>query len=536
MKGFEAIPELIRAIGSPAVFAVLASTNGPYLAHGSSSGAFPLIRTRHEETATAAAAAYSRVSGLVGITSVQRGPGIANSINALMVAKSVHSPLVVLVAESPATKEKTAKNVNQRALVESIGVGFHHANLPSDLEREFMSAVGAAEWSGIPQVLSIADGILEADTSLVGMNPISPDTAQPDPQSIASAIDTIEGSRRPLIIAGHGAIHSEARSALEMLADLIGARLGNSLYGSGFFAGHPRDLGLCGTWASRVVQQDVAACDVVLGFGASLNRHTSGEGLLFAGSHVIHCEIDLDQPSRASSPELALLGDARLTAVALIEEWERRQNSRRPLVGDVPTSEDIRRSVLDVDLGHDPSRGPDIREAYDFFDSCLPEDRIVVTDSGRHLPPMLSLVRVTGSRGIVHSRGYGSVGLGIGAAIGAATARPDRPVTLFCGDGGFTMASQELDTIRRYELNIKIVVMNDLMYGAEVRYLRGFGLGPEVLEMSFPDVALLARTYGGAGVCVRSLEELHAIDLSGRGLQVIDVRIDPDIQGSDALG
>lgn len=543
MKGFEAIAELIRASGSPTVFAVLASTNGPYLAHGSATGAFPLVKTRHEETATAAAAAFSRASGLVGISSVQRGPGLANAINALMVAKSVHTPLVVLVAESPATKDTTAKNVHQRALVESIGVGFHHAFDGGDIEARYYDAVRAARWNGCPQVLSIGDAVMRDDVTLT--QDLATATAPAaltevngpvDGEAIAAAVDALERSARPLIVGGIGAIRAGVRAQLVELAELTGARLANSLQGTGLFAGHPRNLGLCGTWAPRLVQEELARTDVVLGVGATLNRHTTAGGTVFGSARIIHCEIDPDQPVMATSTDLALLGDARDVVPALVAEWRRRGLPARPAPGDVPTTDDVRASVMKVDIGHDPARGLDVREVLTEFDRRLPADRVVVTDSGRHLVSVPTLVGARDAHSFVLSRGYGSVGLGLGAAIGAAAAHPGRPVTLFCGDGGFTMAAQELDTIREHGLDVTVVVLNDLMYGAEVRYLAKFGLPPDVLRMGFPDVEPLARAYGGVGVVVRTSQELADLDLPAKGLVIVDARIDPEADAHDAVG
>jgi thiamine pyrophosphate-dependent acetolactate synthase large subunit-like protein len=109
-------------------------------------------------------------------------------------------------------------------------------------------------------------------------------------------------------------------------------------------------------------------------------------------------------------------------------------------------------------------------------------------------------------------------------------------VVLFCGDGGFTMASQDLDSIRYNELDVTIVVINDEMYGAEVKYLRSYGLSTDVLRMSFPDVTALADAYGGRGVVIRDIDELGEVDLEPRGLLLIDVRIDPIADASDAVG
>jgi thiamine pyrophosphate-dependent acetolactate synthase large subunit-like protein len=446
--------------------------------------------------------------------------------------------MVLMVAESPATKDVTAKgDLDQRALAGIIGAGFHHAATPAQLEAAFLSAMRDARWNGSPQVLSLGDGLLQAEVDLTGLelDKISPEF-ELDPASVRAAVDALERAERPLVLAGQGAVLADCRKELEQFADLIGARVANSLYATSFFSGHPHDLGLCGTWSASIAQSYYAATDVVVAFGASLNRYTTASGTIFGNAQIIHCEIDPDQPLRATTPDLALLGDAGETVQALMDEWRRRGLGERPALGSAPRIEDIRRSIRDADIGHDPRRGVDPRQVYAELDQRLPQDRVVVTDSGRHLKTIPSMVSARDARSFVISRGYGSVGMGIGSAIGAASALPDRRVVLFCGDGGFTMASQDLDSIRYNELDVTIVVINDEMYGAEVKYLRSYGLSTDVLRMSFPDVTALADAYGGRGVVIRDIDELGEVDLEPRGLLLIDVRIDPIADASDAVG
>jgi thiamine pyrophosphate-dependent acetolactate synthase large subunit-like protein len=386
-------------------------------------------------------------------------------------------------------------------------------------------------------VVSIGDGVTAAEVELCGADAPPGDVGYDlDPESIVAAVDLLEASQRPLIVAGHGAVHADVRAELERLAALIGARLTNSLYGCQFFSGHPHYLGLCGTWSPSLAQRAFEASDVVVAAGASLNRYTTARGTIFGSAKIIHCEVDPDQPLAASAPELALVGDLATTIPALIDEWQRRGLAPRSVAGESPSIEAIKASVMAVDLGHDPERGLDLRDVYFEIDRKLPDDRIIVTDSGRHLACLPSLVGARDARSFIMSRGYGSVGMGLGAAIGAAAAHPQRPVVLLCGDGGFTMAAQELDTIRRHRMNITIVVINDEMYGAEVRYLRGFGLPTDVLNLDLGDVAAIASAHGGSGVVVRTRDELLDLELPSSGLFIVDARIDPELDGRAAVG
>lgn len=536
MMGYQAIPALINRAGLPVVYTMIAGTNAPWLGEGVRTGAFRLVRTRHEETAVAAATAHTRVTGTLGVCTVQRGPGFANSINALLAATHCHSPMLMIVAESPATKELSAKNIDQRRFSELIGAGFHHVATAAELEDGFQRAVAAAYRAGVPQVLSIGDGVLEGRLELTGdPTPAEVETPEaPEPESISACIDVLVSARRPLIIAGQGAVLSGCRGDLERLAELTGAPLATTLYATHLFAGHANNIGLCGTWAPNVALEYLTQADVVAAFGASLNGYTTASGAVLAGAKVIHCEVDVERPCLASAPELALLCDAGVAARALVRECERWGMRGRPTPPDAPTLADIRAGLLRVDLGNDPARGIDVRHAYAVLDERLPAGRIVVTDSGRHLAPIPTLISVDDARSWVMSRGYGSVGLGIGAAIGAASAT-NRPVVLLCGDGGLMMAAQDLDAVRINGLDLTVVVLNDEMYGSEIKHLVKYGLDVGIAAQPLPDIPTLAAAFGGRGVVVRTLSELEHLEVRHGGLTIIDVRIDPFLLGAYAV-
>jgi len=250
---------------------------------------------------------------------------------------------------------------------------------------------------------------------------------------------------------------------------------------------------------------------------------------MFPGAKIIQCELDVDQGFKASSPQLGLLGDAGACVRALTAEWRRRGHGSRPVSARVPSRDDIERSILEVDLGHDPERGLDPRTVHVIFNRKLPANRIVVTDGGRAGIPLPALLDAQDAQSWITSRGYGSIGLGIGASIGASVAAPDRPIVLFCGDGGFMMSAQELDTIRLHHLDVTIVIMNDAQYGSEIKYLNKLGLDLEVAQQSMPDIMLLAKAFGGSGVILETDHDLDKVELPLSGLFLVEVRIDPEI-------
>ena len=292
---------------------MLGGSNVPWAAEGARTGAFEVVRTRHEETSVHAATGYARATGRIGVCTVTRGPGFVNALNGLIAATYSHVPLLVVVGESPSVnthKEYTEQQVDQKGLAQVAGFGFTHVSKADQLESTFWEALRRAYWNGCPQVISTSKEIEGDNIELADEIPSLDRNAPPDVASVNLIVDAIERSKRPVILAGQGAVLSGARGALIELAELTGARLTTSLRAHRLFSGHPHDLGLCGSWSAPVVRDLLAQTDLALAFGASLNTKTTDADSIFGSAKIVHCEIDIDHPFRASSPDLALLGDA----------------------------------------------------------------------------------------------------------------------------------------------------------------------------------------------------------------------------------
>nr|WP_292653227.1 thiamine pyrophosphate-binding protein [Nocardioides sp.] len=532
--GHVGVAQLLASRGFDTVFSMLGGTNVPWIGAGVADGLLRLVPTRHEATCVSAAVGYARSTGKVGLCSVSRGPGFANAVNALIAAQRNHSPIMLVVAESPSPDSMTAQNVDQRGFTELIGAGFHHAGTFAELPAALDAAVTAAEWDGQPQVLSLADRIVdeEIDDLPAGRAP-GRSRGAPDAASITTAVDMLAAASRPVIVAGQGAVHADAGAALADLAEETGAALATSVLANQLFAGHPHDLGLSGGWAPVASRATLRECDLVLVFGASFNQFTSGHGKLFSNPAVVQCDVNAAAVAEVVPVDLALIGDARDTAALLLDEWRLRELGRRQPPS-LPSRHEIRESVHAVPL--ETSTGLDPREVYRVLDEVLPPNRVIVTDSGRSLPTLISLVGTPSARDFLVGRGYGSIGLGLGTAIGASAGRPDAPVFLVCGDGGLMMSAQELDAVRLAGLDLTIIVMNDLQYGAEVKHLRKYGLPDDIAQQAPPDLVGLARVFEGSGQLVTTLDDLRGLTLPPHGLHLVDVRIDPEIEGTRALG
>lgn len=540
MRGFEAVPELLRQAGVDTVFGLLGGSNAPWVAQGVQSGSLHFVRTRHEETCVTAAAGYARATGGLGICTTTKGPGFTNSINALIAATRGHAPILLITGEGKLTKAKalgSSQEVDQEGLSAIVGCGYHSVSDLKDLESTFWDAVRGALHTGRPQVLCLADRWFEEEIVLSSeaAQSVRPDLA-PDEESVGAVVEALSKAEHPLILAGWGAVMSGAHDKLVELAELSGARLANTLRANRFFSGHDRDLGLCGSWSPPAIRELIGQSDLVLSFGASLSKHTTEAGGIFGAANIVQCEVDEDAKFQASSPEFFLYADAAIAADRLVGAWNAAGFGTKPAPSAAPTRQQVAEAILAIDLNHDPARGIDPRAAYVKLDAVVPKERIVVTDNGRFVATSPSLIDADGATSWLIGNAYGSVGLGLGAAIGAAAAHPDKPVLLISGDGGFAMAAQELDAIRQAGINnITVAIINDELYGSDMKYLKRFGLPGDVLYQPLPDLTALAAVYGGTGHLITDLGQLDSIDLATPGPTLLDIRVDPEVNVRAAI-
>jgi len=271
--------------------------------------------------------------------------------------------------------------------------------------------------------------------------------------------------------------------------------------------------------------------DCVLVFGASLNFLTTSFGTSLPQVPLIQVDAVRTNIGRWFAADVSLVGDARLVAEQLIEALPERSATAKPF-----HSESVRHLISSFDPVRDfqaanTARTLDPRTLALELEKILPQDRNIVVDGGNFLGvvPYLS-VPDPGCFKMIGD--FASIGLGFGAALGVAKARPDKTTVLVVGDGGFLMTIGELETVVREDLPIVIVVMNDCAYGAELHFLR---LRQQPVTKSvFPDVdfAPIAASFGFEAATIRTLEDLHKFAAKLRmpeGPTLIDCKINADV-------
>jgi len=534
----QAVAGALVDLGADRVFGVIGSGNYVVTTTLDARGA-RFVAARHESAAVCMADGYARASGRVGVASVHQGPGLTNALTGLAEAAKSRTPLLLLAADTPAAAVHSNFRVDQAMACAAVGAVVERVHTPQsaldDVERAWRRARNHRRTVVLLLPLDVqAAELPRSRPSAAGPLPRSP---APAPAAISEAADLIQRSRRPALLAGRGAVLGDARERLIALADTIGAVLATSAVANGLFAGHPYDLGISGSFASPTAADLLAGADLVVGFGASLNNWTTKHGALIApDAGVVQVDLDEEAIGARRPVDVGVVADAAEAAGGLLEELRRRgvrgQGLRSPeLAARIAGGRWRDQPYQDASTGStiDP------RTLTIALDDLLPADRALAVDSGHFMGWPVMYLQVRDARAFVFNQAYQSIGLGLGAAIGAAVADPGRVTVAALGDGGTFMSLGELETAARLRLPLLLVVYNDDAYGAEVHHFADQVEGLELVRFPETDIAAIGRAVGADGVTVRGLGDLKAVEswLAHRDRPlVVDAKVTPTVVGA----
>ncbi len=537
MRVSEAIGRTLVERGVEVCFGLAGSGNFTVLNALQTAGV-AFYSSRHECGAVAMADGYTRASGRIAVASVHQGPGFTNTLTGLTEAAKCRTPLLVLAADMPPGTQWSNFKIDQGSLAETAGAVSERVRGPETAAADAARALRRARVERRPVVLNIPItfvGVYCDGGSYAAPHSPTLEPPRPSDHSVVRVADLLEGASHPAIIAGRGAALSEAREALEALADRVGAILATSAMGHGLFAGYPYDVGIAGGFSSSLALELLSQADAVLAFGASLNHWTVRHGRLFSPkARVAQVDLDGELIGSLHRVDVGVVGDAAATAWAVLDEVQRRGIDKEKFRGEALACEIARgRSRDEPYEDQGTAEYIDPRTLSIALDDLLPTERTVATDSGHFLGYPCMYLSVPDYRGFVFPNAFQSVGLGLASGIGAAVARPDRLCVAAVGDGGALMSLGELETAARYRLPMLIVVYNDSAYGAEVHHFGPEGQPVDIARFPKTDFAALARAAGAKGVTVRDEGDLAQVEdwLEQRdGPLVVDAKVNPDVR------
>ncbi len=554
MNGAPTVASVIAAdlahYGARRCFGLLGTANFK-VSHALVQAGVELVCARHEGNAASMADAYAKASGELTLVSVHSGPGLTNALTGIGEAAKSRTPLLVLAGDVPNGAVKNNFYIEQADMVRAVGAVSERLHTVGSAREDTLRAVTRALRDRQTVVLSLP---LDVQHAALPTNqeplelPPTPGRLYPDPSAVARLADALAAAKRPLILGGRGAVISGAEQALVALADSLGALLATSVCGHGLFAQHPWSVGISGGFSSPVADELISESDCIVAFGASLTSWTTKRGKLIAPDAVVaQVDIEAQKLGYQMPVQIAVQGDAKATAEALLDELRRRN-----LTPSLPSpasgggkgggrrTNAMRERIRAGDNHHFAyadelsRRFIDPRTLSKAIDAILPTERVVASDSGHFCGWVPRYLRVPNARASCLSHSFQSVGLGLASAIGLAIANPEKLAVLGTGDGGFLMSIADLETAVRLGLRLCILVYNDASYAAEVHYFRRQGFSVDLVQFPDTDFAAIARGYGARGATVRSLADLDPVKEwvaeGGPGVFVIDGKINPDLE------
>lgn len=486
--------------------------------------------TAHEQGAAHAADGYARATGKVGVVMSTSGPGATNLVTGIATAYLDSIPLVAICGNVPTTQIGTDsfQEIDITGVTLPITKHNYFVGSVENLADTIREAFALAQ-SGRPGPVLI-DVPKDVQTAVCDYEPQAP--VQPEERHAAKDVRIkevaalINASKRPFIYFGGGLITSEAQEEMLALAEKIDAPIGCSLMGlSGIPTDHPRFLGMQGMhghYASSMAMHDA---DLIISLGVRFNDRVTGNREKFAKlAQIIHIDVDGSELSKTVNSACGLRGDVKLTLQKLIPlvnaeqkpDWEKAVKALKETEND----------YLDIRPGLTP------RNAIMTLNKHLGENTAVATDVGQHQMWAAQNVNFKKPRRFISSGGLGTMGFGLGAAIGAAVGTGERSV-LVTGDGSFGMCLNELTTAVTYNVPVVILLMNNGVLGMVRQWQTLFfnkHYSNTILDRK-TDFVALARAFGADGEAVDTVAALdkafeHAFCCDGP--YVIDCRIDKD--------
>jgi acetolactate synthase-1/2/3 large subunit len=526
LNGAEALIKTLECLGVEYIFGYCGGAAIPLFdAIVTTKTAIKLINVRHEQGALHMADGYARASGKPGVAIVTSGPGAGNAISGLMTAHMDSVPLVLISGQtiSPmlgldAFQETDVASLTMPVVKHSYQLA-HADDMPRITSEAFTVAasgrpgpvvidapkdVTSAPFSGsLPNAVIpgsthdqvggrlrnlVNKSIAVGDTYLTGSRLKGRDDAISQLSAVAAAISA---AKRPLLLAGHGVLLAGASQELAQFAIEQHIPVVTTLLGKGALdETSPLSLGMLGMHGTAYANYAIMECDCLINLGSRFDDRIIGDAKAFAAQATIcHIDIDPTEIGKMIRPALAATSDAK-TALETLQQTTQPKQRRAWLAR-------IAGLKASYPLAY-PSEPLTQQRIIDELWQQTGGEAIVATDVGQHQMWAAQFYKVKQANQWLSSGGAGTMGYGFPASIGAQLARPGQTVISFCGDGGFQMTEYELATVQRYQLPIKIVILDNHYLGMVRQWQELFYDNREsgVALADNPDFAKLAEAYG----------------------------------------
>ncbi len=473
------------------------------------------IVVRQERTGLHMADAYSRVNSgdRIGVFAMQHGPGAENAFGGVAQAYGESVPILVLPAGYPRREAQVAPNFNSALNYRHVTKWTEHVPVPEALT-EVMRRAFARLRNGRPRPVMVEvplDLFGEELAMPLGYTPSFSTRVGPDPADVSAAAEVLADARSPVIYAGQGVHYAKAWPELRQLAELLNAPVTTSLGGkSAFDEAHPLALGSAGRSTTLAVHRFLDEADVILGIGCSFTSTTFGLPMP-AGKTFIHATLDPDDLNKDLEIHHPVVGDAQLVLQALLDELEYRAlphtETRRGVPGRIRHFNQGWIADWLPRLASDEQPLSPYRVIWDLLHTVDPGETIVTHDAGS---PRDQMSPFWVGREPLSYLGWGKttqLGYGLGLAMGAKLARPEKLCVNVWGDAAIGFTGMDFETAVRERIPILSVLLNNSSMAIEIPIMQVAQekYGSTDISGNYAD---MARAFGGYGERVTEPSEI----------------------------
>lgn len=421
------------------------------------------ILTSHEQGASHAADGYARATGKVGVCIATSGPGATNLVTGIATAYMDSVPMVAITGN--VTNQLLGKDSFQEVDIRGITMPITKHNfivkdvheLADTLRRAF--SIARTGRPG-PVLVDITKDVTAAKTEYKKVVPMEveriSDTIRKE--DIERVIEMIKAAKKPMIFVGGGAVISEADKELEAFVRKVDAPVTDSLMGKGAFNGESKAyVGMLGMHGTKTANLSVTECDLLIVLGARFSDRVTGNAKKFANkAKIIHIDVDPAEINKNIAVDASIIGDIKEVLTVLNKKLE--PQSHKEWMEKVME----RKAQMPLSYSEEVLTGPYIIEK---IYELTKGDAIISTDVGQHQMWAAQYFKYQKPRTFLTSGGLGTMGYGLGAAIGAQVGRPDTQVFNIAGDGCFRMNMNEIATASRYQIPMIQIVFNNHVLG-----------------------------------------------------------------------
>jgi acetolactate synthase-1/2/3 large subunit len=527
-KASDLFIQCLEEEGCEYIFGVPGEENLDMLDSLSRSKKIKLILTRHEQGAGFMAATYGRHTGKTGVCMATLGPGATNFVTAAAYAQLGGMPILMVTGQKPIKKSKQGRFqiLEVVEMMKPITKFTHQLasadNIPSRVREAYRLA--EEEKPGATHI-EFPEDVADEHTD---SKPIKPSLARrpsAEPKAVRAAVSMIENARSPVLVIGAGGNRKQTGRMLLQFIEKTGIPFVTTQLGKGVIdETHPKFLGCAALSAGDFVHRSIEHADLIVNIGHDVIEKPPffmREG----GCPVIHVSTKTAEVDPVYFPNIEVIGDI---ANAI---WQMKED----IVPSGKWNFDFMLKARAAEVAHTDSLEGDTR--FPIFPphlvrevrAAMPADGIICLDNGVYKIWFARNYRARQQNTVLLDNALATMGAGLPSAMASAMVYPDRKVMAICGDGGFMMNSQEMETAVRLKLNITVLILNDSSYGMIRWKQANMNFKDWGLEFGNPDFVKYAESYGAFGHRVESAEHLtrllqHCLDTPG--VHLIDCPVD----------